>query len=291
MPFDIPSQTPLFHAIHKDRYSRQKQIQKIQDETKRILIAYVANVSHPGGNVNRDDIIAFGDLLAGKKDIDLDLLIQSPGGDIDQAEKIIHLCRSRSKSFRVIIPERAKSAATVITLGSDEIIMSDTSELGPIDPQIVITTPDGKTMNRPAMSFLDGLEDIKSKVKEEKGLSPVYFPLLQQLDPALIDYCKKAIDRSKVLAEEMLSTYMLKSAPSKAKEIAGKLADTKRYPSHGALITAEEAKEMGLNVTVCDPNSNLWQAVWRLYCEYELEIRTKKYVKIFESEAVSLTFQ
>lgn len=68
------------------------------------------------------------------------LLLSSPGGDSLAAERIINTCRSYSDTgkFSVIVPSKAKSAATIICLGASEILMSKTSELGPIDPQIII---------------------------------------------------------------------------------------------------------------------------------------------------------
>jgi hypothetical protein len=95
----------------------------------------------------------------------------------------------------VIVPDSAKSAATLIAIGADEIVMGYCSELGPIDPQVEITTASGERMGRPAQSFLDGLEEIVSSVGSG-ALSPAYFPLLDKLDPALIDFCKKALKRS-----------------------------------------------------------------------------------------------
>ena len=281
--------TTLFRSIHKERYARQELIKKIEKETGRTLIVYVANLSHPGGIISRDDIAPFGDLLEGKENIDLDLLLQSPGGDIDKAEKIVYMCRNRSKSFRVIVPESAKSAATLIALAADSIIMGYTSELGPIDPQIVVTTPDGRTINRPAQSFLDGLEEIRRQVDEEGGLSPVYFPLLQQLDPALIDFCNKAVERAKSFAKKWLQRYMCVGDEEKAERIAEELANVKKYLSHGSVIDYEEARKIGLTVKYLPPSDPLWQALWRLYCTYEIDIRSKQLVKIFESADVSLS--
>jgi ClpP class serine protease len=79
------------------------------------------------------------------------LILFSDGGALDTADNIIKLVRNttKDKQFKVIIPERAKSAATLICLGSDEIIMGDTSELGPIDPLIPVYTPNGMVY-RPA---------------------------------------------------------------------------------------------------------------------------------------------
>ncbi len=287
---DMPSQSPLFRAISKDRYARQDIISQIEKVTGRRLIVYITNMRHPMGFVNRDDIAPFADLLQKiNNSDDLDLIIQSPGGDIDIAEKIIYMCRDNSKSFRVIIPESAKSAATLIALGADSIVMGYTSELGPIDPQITVTSENGREMRRPAQSFLDGLEDIKRTVKKEGTLSPVYFPLLEHLDPALIDYCNKSIERSKTFAIKWLKKYMFKHDHKKAAEVAGKLANTKKYLSHGTVIDIQEAtKELGLNVEILQKESELWQIIWRLYCDYL--VKMPQYLKIFESKDVSIPF-
>ncbi len=288
MPFNIPLQTPLYHSIHEDRYSRQQLIKDIQAETNRELIVYIANLQHPGGGINQSDILAFGDLWQDKANKDLDLLLQSPGGDIDIAEKMIYMCRNNSSSFRVIVAESAKSAATLIVLAADEIVMGYISELGPIDPQVIVTTASGQTMDRPALSFLDGLKAIKEEEQAEGRLSPVYFPLLQQLDPALIDYCKKALLRSQRFAEKWFKHAQCKSKPSRAKQVAKKLADTKRYLSHGTVIDHKEASnELKLCVKYLPPSDHLWQAIWRLYCSYEIDMRDKKLVKLFESATVS----
>jgi len=200
------------------------------------------------------------------------------------------MCRNSTKSFRVIIAESAKSAATLIALAADEIVMGYTSELGPIDPQIVVTTASGQTIDRPAQSFLDGLKAIQDEVDEAGGkLSPVYFPLLQQLDPALIDFCKKAILRSRQFAEKWLKYSQCKNDPRKAKKIAKQLVDPKRYLLHGTVIDHTEASEgLKLRVNYLPPDDLLWQAIWRLYCTYEADMRDEKLAKIFESATVSI---
>ena len=292
-PSGIPSQTPLFHAINKDRYARQQLIKNIEKKTKRQLLVYIANLQHPNGGIEQSDVIAFGDLLQNAYGSDIDLLLQSPGGDIDVAEKIIYMCRKAANGFRVIVAESAKSAATLIALAADEILMSHTSELGPIDPQVSITTASGEQMSRPAQSFLDGLKSIQEEVAKSGGkLSPVYFPLLQQLDPALIDFCRKATQRSRQFAEKWLKRYQCKNDPAKAKRIAKKLADTERYLSHGTIIDHEEAaKVLELKVKYLRPKTLLWQAIWHLYCSYEADMRSKELAKIFESSSVSLPFK
>ena len=277
-------QSPLSHSLYASRFSRQEMIREVNSKTGRTLIIYMSW----GPPIEVSDVLGFGDLLHNTKDSPVDLLLQSPGGDIDAAEKIVNLCRSRSSAFRVIVAESAKSAATLIALASDEIIMSDTSELGPIDPQITITTPQGQTIRRPAQSFLDGLETIKKQVDEDGELSPAYYPLLSNLDPALLDYCDKSIRRAQQFAKKWLERSQLNGDPAKAADTAKRLADNQQWLSHGAVIDSGEAKALGLNVKHLDHDDSLWQYIWRLYCRYSTDAQTEGYEKIFESSDISL---
>ena len=44
------------------------------------------------------------------------------------------------KGFSVIVPSVAKSVATMLVLGADEIVVGSSSELGLINPQIIVFT-------------------------------------------------------------------------------------------------------------------------------------------------------
>jgi len=68
----------------------------------------------------------------------LDVIIDSGGGDADAAYHIAKLFHKNFKGeITYIIPRFAKSAATLLVCGGDKIIMGPTSELGPLDPQIL----------------------------------------------------------------------------------------------------------------------------------------------------------
>ena len=285
----IPEQTPLFWALNKDRYLRQSWIRDIQAATNRKLIIYVANFGHPQSAISHDDVPPFPDLLADiDPETDLDLLLHSPGGDIDAAERLVYMCRKRSRSFRVLVPSSAKSAATLIAIAADSIVMGYVSELGPIDPQVYVNGPGGEPMWRPAQSFLDGLQTIKEETTSTGTLSPVYYPLLDKLDPALLDFCQKAIDRSKSFARKWLERGMCAGDPTTAQSIAERLCDVEKYLSHSAVIDAEEATEMGLRVEHLGADDDLWQRVWRLYSMYEVATRGVGNAKIYESERASI---
>ena len=55
---------------------------------------------------------------------------------------MVDMCRHHlagdQRKLRVIVPNIAKSAATLFALGADEILMGYCSEFGPINPQVQI---------------------------------------------------------------------------------------------------------------------------------------------------------
>lgn len=63
----------------------------------------------------------------------INLLLHSPGGDGTIVEKMVDMCRAhlagQNRKLRVIVPNIAKSAATVLALGADQILMGYCSEL------------------------------------------------------------------------------------------------------------------------------------------------------------------
>lgn len=282
-----PTQSPLFYALQQPRYVRQNLIRSIEERTGHRLICFVGG---PQTSIGSVDVPPFVDLLHDvEPGSNLDLLLHTPGGDVDQAERIVLMCRKRvgtSSSFRVVVPDSAKSAGTLIAIAADEIVMGEPSELGPIDPQVTITTPTGEPMHRPAQSFLDGLEEIVNAGEDE--LSAAYFPLLEKLDPALIDFCRKALLRSEQFAVNFLKEYMLSDEPKKAEDVAHELNNIKKHLSHGAVIDAERAQAMGLKIDYLPPDSDLWQAYWRLYVDMRLGLQDGRQ-RIYESRKASLT--
>lgn len=284
-----PAQTPLFHSVNRDRYERQELIRSIESFTGRRLLVYISNLNHPQNSITREDIAPYSELVGSLNQGDsVDLIIQSPGGDPNAAETIVNSLLSKAGNLRVIVPQAAKSAATMMCLAADEILMSDTSELGPIDPQIPISTAYGYVY-RPAQAFLNGLKYIEDAHTGQSALNPAYYPFLQGVDAALIDYCYKSIEHSKKLAVKWLTRSMCSGDTACANRIAESLVNIEEYPNHGSVINYSEAKTLGLNVVYASYDDELWQHLWRLYIRYIVEIREKEWVKVFESSSTSVT--
>jgi ClpP class serine protease len=270
---------------------RRKIIEAIEEKTGSKVIVYTASFDNPMSSISGNDIIPYEDMLASIGNTkSISLILHSPGGDPNSAEKIIKMTRNYCDNFRVIVPNSAKSAATLIALGSDEIMMGHLSELGPIDPQITYKLPNGQWVMRPGQSIIDSFMQIKKEIEEAGKMSQAYIPILNNIDIALLDYCKKASVRSKELAQKLLGTYMLKDNNDKAKQIAENLANANIHLSHARVIDRNEAKDMGLNIKFIEKEDDLWKLIWELHCWTIMALSGSKAVKIFET-ATSLLVQ
>ncbi len=291
--------TPIWENQNRHRYFRKNLIQEIEKEYGFSIIIYMDFSSA----IMPDDIPYFQEMLYNiPYSTPILLILYSNGGELDTADNILKLIRNftKEKEFIVIVPERAKSAATLLCLGSDKIIMGDTSELGPIDPLIPVSTHNGWAW-RSAQDIIDMIEEIN-----KNGLLPAYIPLLDNYDIATVISARKAIERAKKCANEWLSNYMCKDNPNliscnlekksttcfnssnnscnSAAHIACNLGDANTWLSHGHAINYDKAMKLGLKIEYRNKEDVLWDKIWQLYISYFPE--RQFYNKIFESNDV-----
>ena len=234
--------------------------------------------------ISQQDIIFFENLLmsSGKSENGF-LILSSPGGDGNVAEKLIIMVRRYFKNFTVIVPNYAKSAATMIALGSDKILMGYLAELGPIDPQLMLP---GYPQPIPARAFIDGLEDIRTRIISNKDPVEMYLPMLHNIKPEILALSQSAIEHAKDFADRHLKKYMLREDPAQATRVSQLLSEGKQYKSHGQVIDFVQVKdELKLNVEMIDPESVLWEKVWELYVrsiQFMLNNQNVGAAKLFE---------
>lgn len=281
-----PSKTPLYQAYNASRYQRQAVIKLIQDLTGRVLICYV---SGKHASIDRDDAIGFVDLIHNiQADCNLDLLLHTGGGDIDAAEKVISVVRAKvgTGTLRVVVPDYAKSAGTLIALGADRIVMSDTSELGPIDPQITLSDASGNRISTPVLSYIEAFR-IHSAALAANPNDIVAQVMLSKFDPARLVLFKAAVERATRFAENQLKRGMFRDQGNWS-AAASQLLDPTRWQSHGQMISWSDAahESIGLTVEYLKPESKIWQRFWELYTLQRLAVKDEQ--KLFESEYASL---
>jgi ClpP class serine protease len=137
---------------------------------KNRTMTYLFRFGHPRAMMTSSDITTLEATLASISGADqINLLLQSPGGDGTIVEKMVEMCRAHlsgtKPKFRVIVPNIAKSAATVMALGADSIVMGYCSELGPIDPQVQIAVS-GTIQYVSAFAFVDSRDKLMAQIAE-----------------------------------------------------------------------------------------------------------------------------
>ena len=256
----------------------------------RHLVAYFARVEHPNSAMQPSDVAPITALLDRRDEINnLDLLIHSPGGSAQTAEKVVAACRTVAQGeFRVVVPNMAKSAATMTAVCADQIVMGYLSELGPIDPQIPVLVG-GFPRYVSAQSFLDGQnETLEAVAAAQAANQPVigHLQLLSSPDmsAAWIAEMRREIKFGKDMVSKHLKRYMLprlyanddaRARGRRAARIAENLSQANRRFSHGRMIGADEAAtEIGLDIDQLDRIDDRWKVIWEIYVRMEIFIQT-----------------
>jgi len=208
----------------------------------------------------------------------LDLLIISHGGDPTVAWRIVSLIRERVPKFSVLVPEAAFSAATLVALGANEIVMHPYGNLGPVDPQIVAQKR-GEQGTSQQISF--GSEDLAAFltfVREEVGLTDqaqlleAFKLFCSDVGAVHIGEAARSAQLMMSLGKQLLKLHMVgKGESKKARKIAAALS--KKFYHHGYPLSRKEARQIGLNVV--DPPPEVEDLLWRLWLDIveELELR------------------
>ncbi len=192
----------------------------------------------------------------------LDVIVDSSGGDIHSAYHLAKILRRYAlEKLTFIVPRWAKSAATLLIFGGDEIILGPTSELGPLDPQIIEIqkgiphTRFSPLAIKTALDLISENREIPELVKELSAKLPPTIQLGQHI---------KSLEIAERYVIKLLTTKMLKDVAD-ADKIASKIGRdlTQNYPDHGYCIDIEEAIELGL--VVKEANVNEWKMIWKLY--------------------------
>jgi hypothetical protein len=214
----------------------------------------------------------------------LDLVLHSPGGEAEATDSLVRYMRSRFSSVRVFVPLAAMSAATIWAMAADEIVMGKHSQLGPIDPQIMLP---GSGIQVPAGALLEQFESAVEECSSDPGRVGGWLPTLQQYPPGLLNVCKSASELSKALVKKWLATYMFPQDDAKASAIAEWLADDKIHLSHGRAIRREDLVERGVKVLELEADEDLQDAVLTVHHLCMLTFTMSPALKIIENNVGS----
>ena len=274
---EVPSQSPFFRALHGDRYERQRQIRNYESVTGCSLIVFC-------GPIEPRVITPFADAV-GDVDPDdpLDLMLSSLGGDAETALRLALMCHADREQFRVIVPDMAASAATLLALAAESIMMSSTSTLGPVDPQILLNT---RGEYYPAKYIVQIVEELYERSEKSPQLFEIHMAMLADIDAVIYQIAKAAMDRTRELIPEFLGISSRSLSVKRIEEIVNNL----QGPSlHSAVIGHARATELGLPATYLQANDPVWDAIWRLHTHYTV-LQDWSRSNVIEGRRVSFHF-
>jgi hypothetical protein len=274
---------------------RRKHLKALAEYTKRSCIVYATNgfSPRPGASSPADILVTLDPDIAGfmetvhgiPKDVPLDLILHSPGGHAEAAEAIISYLRGRFPGLRVIVPVAAMSAATMMAMAADEIVMAAHSQLGPIDPQLTITTTEGPRTS-PAAAIRAQFAQAQADLAANPAHMAAWLPILRSMSPALLQMCENAEKLSKTMVKEWLQKYMFQGqidAQKKAEAITEYLSDYQQFMSHGRRVDREALRRVGVRVVDLEADQQLQDRVLSVYHAVSHTMALSGTVKIIEN--------
>ena len=290
------------------KQSREKQPPVLFNKTQAIIAevnrklggTLVTYFNNPRGSVCHDDVLALFELLekiGHQKRIHL--FIKSSGGNGQASLRLVNLLRQYCEEVVAVVPLECASAATMITLGANEILMGPMAYLTSVDTSLThALSPIDRDNDRVSVS----LDELNRVVKlwqaqgSDKSENP-YQQLFQHVHPLVIGAVDRAESLSIMLCKELLAYHI------KEETIAENIAATlnSKYPSHGYPILFGEARRIGLKVNMLSPEINsLLLELNELYSQMgqrattdfdDTHAHSNEILNIWESEGVLVHYQ
>lgn len=264
---------------------RRKYLAELSAHTGRNTIAYysgwlTSNPSNPQLYVHDGDKNAFMTVVHGcqfKKG--LDLILHTPGGDIAAAESLVdYLHQLFGSDIRVIVPQLAMSAGTMIACSAKSVVMGKQSSLGPIDPQI---------QNVPAIGVLAELDKAAADIKGDPAKLELWRMIIGKYHPTLVVSCEQAIKWAQEFVENSLKTVMFAGeadAEDKAKAIVEFLSDFDSTRHHSRHININRCREIGLKIEQMEEDDKLQDLILTVHHCYIHAMDGGRVAKVVEND-------
>lgn len=269
---------------------RRAKYKLVSEITGRPLLVYAtafhnpvkAQVAAPFFAIDLSDKDGFYEIIRNINSKEVDVFLHSPGGSAEATESIVRMLRNKFETIRFIVTGAAKSAATMLALSGNSILMDTSAELGPIDPQVRV-----RGRFSPAGSIIEQFDRAAKELKKDPSQLPVWIPILQEFAPSLLVECENFIGLSKRLVAEWLINFMFKGerdAKRKAKKISNYLTDEKITLSHARRVDANQLRRLGAKIeTLEEQEDRVQDAIRQLHLSVMATLDNTGAAKIFEN--------
>lgn len=263
---------------------RRKYLAELNAHTGRNVIAYYSGwlnrpVGTPNVQLGDDDMNAF---MAAVHQLDrtkgLDLILHTPGGDIAATEALVrYLWTIFDKNIRVIVPQLAMSAGTMIACSAKQIVMGNQSSLGPIDPQI---------FGMPAQAVLDEFDMALTNIKSDPASIPLWQQIVSRYHPSFLVECVQAISWSKTMVGNWLLENMFEDEESKeviVTSIITRLSDHAETATHARHLSLQTCQELKLKIVKLEDDNVFQDLVLTVHHAYMHTFSMSAAIKITEN--------
>ncbi|SDX46076.1 serine protease, ClpP class [Hydrobacter penzbergensis] len=261
---------------------RRKYLASIEKHTGRNVIAYYSGwlqrPGYPDTSINDKDKNAFMvNIHKMDRDKGLDLILHTPGGDLAATESIVDYLKAMfGNNIRAIIPQISMSAGTMIALSCREIMLGKQSNLGPIDPQMGGIA---------CQAVLDEFKQALSDVKANPSSASLWQVIIGKYHPTFLTACKQAIDWSKKMVKEWLTSNMLKGKSGVIiNKVLKEFGDHSRNKSHARHISKQKCKTVGLKIIDMETDDTLQDLILTVHHAFMHTFASTNSIKIVENQ-------
>ena len=256
----------------------QKLIGDYNKYTGRYMFVYAADINKGrtrGIDVSlvQDDFYNIQDILRQSDKKVIDFYIETPGGSGEAAEEIAKFLRKKFSEVNFVIAGEAKSAGTILVLSGDNIYMTDTGSLGPIDAQVKI----GRSIVS-AHDYKAWVDEKKEEAAKTGQLNPFDAIMIAQISPGELYGVINSLEFAKDLVKEWLEKYKFKNwsitntsktivtdemRKNRANEVAEMFCDHTTWRTHGRSLKIEDLSGV-LSIEKIDSDKKLADIVHRI---------------------------
>ena len=265
---------------------RRKYLSKLAEKTGRNVIAYYSGwLQKPDlreTELNDADITGFMNAVYGlEPEKGLDLLLHTPGGGVAAVEALGNYLRLVfGSNIRVIVPQLALSAGTMLACVAKNIMMARHSSLGPIDPHL---------SGLPAAGIVEEFNRAHREIAADQTKAYVWQPIINKYPPTLLGQAERAFKWAQEIVEhwllsgDMFSDLDAERKQQTVKTIIAELADHTTTKSHDRHIPYSRAKEIGLKITLLEEEKELLDLVLSIHHAFMHTFSSTPAFKIVEN--------
>jgi hypothetical protein len=211
----------------------------------------------------------------------ISLFLYTRGGDTMAAWSLVNLIRQFCNEFEVIIPSKARSSGTIISLGADNIMMTKQATLGPIDPSLnsPLNPQNPQAPNNPQARIPVSVESIQGffdlaknelKVNDEANLKDILLNLAGKVHPLVLGNVYRSRSQIQMVARKLLLKQLGEGQTEKIDKIVSFLCSDSG--SHDYAIYRNEAKdELGLSIE--KPDDDLYKLIKDIFDDIREELK------------------